>query len=73
LTLPHESNNTLWIVRPHITMEIVGQLGFLYLAGIWCEILELTLEAKKTFIGTLVVCLVVHNFSRTWHREASAG
>jgi len=42
-------------------MEIVGQLGSLYLVGIRCEIIELTFEAKKAFFGTLVVLLVVHN------------
>ena len=44
-----------------MTMEIVGQPGSLYLAGIWCEIIELTFEAKKAFFRTLVVLLVVHN------------
>jgi len=54
-------------------MEMVGQAGCLHLAGIWREIMKLTLEAKKAFFGTLVVLLVVTTFSRIWHRKASAG
>ena len=61
LKLALKSNNALWIVWSLIIMEIVGQPGSLYLAGIWCEIIELTFEAKKAFFGTLVVLLVVHN------------
>jgi len=44
-----------------MTIEIVGQPGSLYLAGIWREIIELTFEDKKAILGTLVVLLVGHN------------
>jgi len=44
-----------------MSVEIVGHLGSLYLAGICSEIMEFTFEAKKAFFGTLVVLLMVHN------------
>ena len=53
-------------------MEMVEQTGSLYMARIWREIIELTFEVKKAFLGTLVILLLVHNSVGTWHREASA-
>ena len=32
-----------------------------FILGIWCEIIELTFEAKKAFFGTLVALLVVYS------------
>ena len=47
-----------------ITQEMVGDLGSLYLTGMWLDRYELTLAAKKVFLRILVVFFFMHKSLR---------